>query len=167
MDTAVADVIDVDIRPWIVAEVQGRVVLGDNGTPSIVADSPARWLTALGRCIDKSVRVRLFRQKERRTPEANNYIWGIVYPDILAGLKQLAEDVGELPVFTDEDDLHEAMKWTFLRRVYALPGAGELEAMPRSSKLSKAEFSEYVDKVKRWAAERRIWVREPLEGMAA
>lgn len=158
--------IDIDSKPYVVADIDGRVYMDPAaGYAKFDPESHPRWHSILGRCVDQPVRVRISRAKKRRSHEANAYLWGVVYVDILRGLRELAESVGELPVFTDEDDLHEALKWTFLRRVYALPGAGNLEAMPRSSKLSSAEFSEYVDKVKRWAAERHIFVREPGEAI--
>lgn len=155
--------IAIDVRPWTDAEAIGRVVVSQDGLPAFVPASTALWRTALGRCVGKDVRVRLIRPKLRRTPEQNAYLWGVVYPDILVGLRTLAESVGERAVFTDEDELHQAMKWAFLRKTYVLPGAGNVEAMPRSSMLSTGEFSEYVDKVKRWAGERGIYVRAPGE----
>jgi hypothetical protein len=169
---ATATLIDVDVKPYMVAEISGTVAhersaARPGGVLEFVPDSPGRWLSVLERCAGQQVQLRVIRQKKRRGPAANAYLWGIVYPDILRGLRELAEAVGELPVFTDEDDLHDAMKWTFLRRVYVLPGAGELEAMPQSRKLSVAEFREFLDKVKRWAAERHIWVREPGEPLWA
>lgn len=157
--------IDIDQRPYVVAEVSGSVER-INDEPQFHPDSPGRWATVLERCAGHEVRLRVIRQKRQRSHAANAFYWGVVLPDILSGLRELAESVGELPVFTDEDDLHEALKWTFLRRMYVLPGAGHLEAMPSSAKLSVAEFAEYISKVKQWAADRKIWIREPGEAIA-
>ena len=154
--------VNIDIRPWVVAEVGGRVA-SEGGAPVFHPDSSARWLTALNRCVGKEVRVRLIRKKARRSLEANAFYWGVVLRDILDGLKVLADDAGELPVFTDEDELHDALKWRFLRRAETLVGGGNLERVPRSSKLSIAEFSAYVDAVILWAAERGITVRHAQE----
>lgn len=158
MDTAT---INIDTKPYVVADVHGRVVDG----PEFVPDSPGRHRSVLGRCVGQEITLRVVRQKKRRSSDQNAFYWAVVLPDILKGLRELAESVGELPVFTDEDELHEALKWVFLRKVCALPGAGNIERMPRSSQLSIAEFSEYLDKVRHWAAERNIYVREPYEAM--
>lgn len=156
--------INIDTKPYIVAEVGGRAYMDPaRGHAVFDPESGPRWHSILARCVGQEFRVRVIRQKRRRTHDQNALLWGVIYPDILDGLRELAESVGELPVFVDEDELHEAMKWVFLRKVYVLPGAGNIEKPPRSSQLSVAEFSEFVDKVKRWAAERNIWVREPGE----
>lgn len=158
--------INIDARPWTLSEVRGRVVAVD-GRPLFVPETPARWLTALGRCVGQEVRVRLLKPKKRRTTEQNAYLWGVVYPDILAGLGQLAEIAGEPPVFTDEDELHEAMKWKFLRRLVTLPGGAVVERVPHSSVLDTAQFAAFLDSVIRWAADLGIYVRHAGEAISA
>lgn len=156
--------IDIDEKPYVVVEVSGRVARGDGGDPVFVPDSPSRWLTGLNRRVGQAVRIKLIGQKRQRTLPQNAMLWGLCYRDILDGLRQLAEDCGERPVFEDEDELHDALKWLFLRRKEHVPGAGEIERVPSSAKLTTDEFTRYVEEICRWASERGIYVRHPGEG---
>jgi hypothetical protein len=86
----------------------------------------------------KRVELVVRKQRARRSNEANRYYWGVV-------VAVIADHLGY-----DRDECHEALAWHFLR-------AGEDgEKLPRrqsTASLDTGAFSEYVERVKRWAAE--------------
>jgi hypothetical protein len=107
--------------------------------------------------------VRIIRTKAR-TLQQNAYLWGVVYVDVLEGLRAIAEEAGEPVVFATDEELHLAMKWKFLRRQIVLPG-GELVEVPGSSaRLTMEQFSEFVSHVIAWAAGYGIDVRHAEVG---
>lgn len=150
--------VNVDIRPDVAVEMPCGVEMVD-GAPSFVPHHRPRWRAVLARLVGKTVTVRIVRTKKRSTP-ANNYLWGIVYVDVLEGLKAIAEEAGEPVVFANADELHEAMKWRFLKRVRVLPGGEVIETPGSSAVLTMEQFSEFVSQIVAWAAGYGIAVRE-------
>lgn len=95
----------------------------------------------------RRVSIRILRVQRERTAPQNAYLWGCVYP-------LLAEAIGY-----DVEELHEACKLRFLR-----DRENEREDLPRvrsTAKLSTAEFSEYVETVRRLAAELGVNIPDP------
>jgi hypothetical protein len=89
--------------------------------------------------------------KPARSSEQNRYLWGVVYPAFLAVLEGWdARDVHEYL-------LGECFGW---QRVQGL-GKIRVKPLKRSSKLDKAEFSQYVDYCIRKGAEHGVNVPEP------
>lgn len=104
----------------------------------IAWDSPheaARYTRGLeGQRVDIEIR----RHREKRSNQANAYLFGVVYPLI-------AEHLG----YTTEE-AHDALAWHFLRL------GNPDDPLPRrrsTATLNTAEFSEYIETVKRFAAE--------------
>ena len=70
-----------------------------------------------------------------RTLRENKYYWGVVIPILGSNLGY------------DKDDMHEALKWHFLRDDF-----GTLPTCKSSAKLTTTEFEDWMVAVRRWAA---------------
>ena len=113
---------------------------------------PIRWRAAVGRLEGKRVLVTVQREKEARSLRANAYLWGVVY-------RTIAEWSGH-----DDEEIHEAMKRLHLPSREMVMPTGEVVSLPGSTaELDSGAFSEYVARVKRWAAEQGLYVPEPDE----
>ncbi len=164
-----SEVIDIDIQPErVLLRTRVLVQAGDGGRPTVVPLEPHRWLAVLGQAIGKTLELHLSRAKERRSLLANNYLWGIVYEDTLAGLKEKYRSVNEPCPFEDRLDLHDAMKYKFLGvEVVNIPGGEPIERPSTTTKLSPSQFSVYVEEICAWAANLGIYVRQPNEQVSA
>lgn len=115
-------------------------------------DDPGRWRGWLARYNGKRVAVTLTPERRLRSMSANAYLWGVVYAAI-------AEWSGH-----DALEIHAACKGMFLPARHLTTPAGEELTIPASTRLlASDEFSEYVSKVKRWAAECGVYVPEANE----
>jgi hypothetical protein len=159
------DLIDIDAKPWLVHEFSAAVVV-EGGKPLLIPTDPGRWLATLAK-IKGPVKVSIERARLRRSQEANAYAWGVVYVDALAGLRQIAMDAGEECAFKDADEFHSAMKYLYFGMdIVKLPGGSTVERLPRSRYLDTKQYSEFLDFVRRWCAERGIYTRDPGERVA-
>ena len=100
-------------------------------------------------------RITIEDAKSKRSDAQNRYIWGVVYPTILAA--------GKLEGWSSED-LHtyllgEHFGWELVE------GFGRKRQRPirRSSKLSKLEFVDYVSFIQQRMSEHGIYVPDPNE----
>lgn len=103
----------------------------------------------------KRVKVEVKEYADNRSSAQNRFLWGSAYPDILAS--------GQLDGWNAED-LHEY----FLGEIYGwetVEGFGRKRLRPvrRSSRMSKAEFINYVAEIQRRMAEIGIYVCDPNE----
>lgn len=156
-----SDAVDIDKRPHVQLELAARVALGSNCTVLEPVNSKT-WSPALEALLGEVVSVTVTRAKRTRSGLQNNYLWGMVYPDVLSGLRELAVNAGGVCPFISANDLHEAMKYMVLGlEVITLPGAGTLARPSTTTKLDSAQFSDYVSRIIRWAGERGISVRAP------
>jgi hypothetical protein len=101
---------------------------------------------------DKDFKVEISELKARRSEAQNAYLWGGVYPAIMAHLEGW-----------DADDVHEY----FLGEHFGwetLSGFGKKRLRPlrRSSGLNKTEFATFIDFIQRRAAELGIVIPEAL-----
>lgn len=98
-------------------------------------------------------------RKSRRTNDQNALLWSL-YGDILRlGGEQLAG-------FT-KDELHEFFLIDYFgSETKELFGRKKLKPLKRSSRLTKSEFSDYVEHIVRFAAERGIVLSLPGEQAA-
>lgn len=108
-------------------------------------------LSALDRA--KAWVIEIKEARPRRSNEQNAYLWGAVYPAILA----------HMPGW-DAEDLHEY----FLGEHFGwevLEGFGKRRMKPirRSSKLSTAEFMDFISFIQRKMAERGVYIEDPHE----
>jgi hypothetical protein len=93
--------------------------------------------------------------RTRRSDNQNRYLWGVVYPTILAA--------GKLEGWSNED-LHtyllgEHFGWELVEGF----GAKRQRPIRRSSKLSKLEFMDYVSFIQQRMSEHGIYVPDPNE----
>ncbi len=149
--------VNIDTKIDVAVEMPCRVEPIEGASRLVPLDEP-RWRAVLRRLEGKTVTVKVIRTKKRTSPQ-NAYLWGVVYVDILQGLRAIAEESGEEPVYTIDDDLHDAMKWLFLRVKEVFPGGEFIERPGKSRRLTMEQFSEFVSQVIRWAAGYGIEVR--------
>ena len=102
---------------------------------------------------------------DKRTGKQNRTLWGVVYESLL---NQIAGEVGyDRHDRCGKEQLHEGLLMLF-GGVKVCPITKREVAAKRSSKMSKAEFAEYVDWIARWAAtEYQIVVELPSDVEAA
>jgi len=108
----------------------------------------------------KELRVEVSEYRKRRSDEQNRYLWGSVYPSIIAaGGEQLrgwtAEDIHEYL-------LGEIYGWETLEGF----GRKRLRPLRRSSKMSTVEFAGYVAQIQQRMAILGIYVADPMEMVA-
>lgn len=85
----------------------------------------------------KRVQLTVERIKLRRSNGQNRYLWGVCY-------KLIADHTG-----ADPEEIHTALKFNFCPKRFI----GNLVAPSSTSKLDTIKFTEYIEKVRRWAAE--------------
>lgn len=83
----------------------------------------------------------------KRSNQQNRYYFGLVVPMIQKSINDLGHD------FTKEE-IHEWLKDKFNLKEVVNFNTGEYDYIPQSTtRLNKSDFSEYVDKIQRFAAE--------------
>ncbi len=123
-------------------------------------DQIASAISVMVRWLDpgKSWKVTLEEFKPRRSDSQNAFLWGVVYPSILEG-------GGEALAGWQKDDLHEFMLGEhFGWETLTLGGKTVHKPVRRSSRLSKQDFSDYLEFLSRRAAELGIVIPEPTYG---
>ncbi len=87
------------------------------------------------------------RRAKTRSGDQNAYYWGVVVHLVMEGLNDLGHDV-------TQEDTHDFLKGQFNAREVVNEATGEVVKVPRSTtELSTAEFSEYVERISKWAGE--------------
>lgn len=105
-------------------------------------------------------RVTVTRVKAQRSLSQNAYLWGVVYPCICPALSECeGEQIDALTA-------HEFFKERFLRRAIVNKATGEvMGGCTRSStELDVAEFSDFLQKIIRWAQE-KLGLNVPAAGV--
>lgn len=102
----------------------------------------------------KNLEVRIRVAFNVRTDMQNKYYWGVIIVEIL----QAFIDLGNEGLFSGSTEskllIHEFLKSKFLPPIEVANAMGEAERIPGSTrKLTKAEFMDYIESIKRWAAE--------------
>lgn len=123
---------------------------------------------------DSVLVVRIESEEQKRTQRQNRYLWGVVYKTIAdndPGFFGNEDTVEALRTagLTVQDAVHEYCKRMFLRgETLWLPvdecgDFGEDFFVRKSTrKLSRREFHEYVENIRRWAAEGlQVFVPDP------
>lgn len=82
--------------------------------------------------------VTVIRQKDKASANQSGYLWGCVY-------KIISDYTGE-----DPESLHQLFKKKFLSERVEV-GGERLIILKNSSRLSKKEYSEFIDKIVVWA----------------
>jgi hypothetical protein len=104
-------------------------------------------------------------RKDKRTNKQNKTLWGVVYESLV---QQVAEEVGyDRHDKAGKEQLHEGLLMLF-GGVKKCPITGREVAAKRSSKMTVAEFADYIEWIARWAAtEYGIVVELPSDREAA
>lgn len=113
--------------------------IGSDGRLHLTPPYDVRWSTHLKSFkagAEVSVVVKKTTKKVQRSEAQNRYYFGVV-------IKMMAADLGYEP-----EDLHEALKVRFLSKKLN----NELSVVGSTAALSTAEFAEFVDDVRRFAA---------------
>jgi len=96
----------------------------------------------------KNVVVSFKRKNSQRSNPQNRYYWGVVIKEISIRLREVGYP------WLEDDEVHEMMKLKFNFERMINEETGEALEIPRTTvDLSKTEFSEYIDRVRMWAAE--------------
>jgi hypothetical protein len=95
---------------------------------------------------DGKYRLRISRAGKRSILQ-NGYYWGAVIPAIQDGLKDLGHEL-------DKEEIHDWLKGKFNYTEVINKSTGQYEQVPISTtKLTRTEFCEYIEKIQRFAAE--------------
>ena len=96
----------------------------------------------------KEIEVTIRRKRKHRSSPQNRYYHGVVVEMIRAGMKDMGDEL-------TPDQVHEFLKWRFLRSQRVDESTGELlyEYAGSTASLGTIEFSEYVEKCCQFAAE--------------
>jgi hypothetical protein len=100
----------------------------------------------------------LKEQKRRRSLNQNAYLWGVVYPPIVAMFRDAGNSV-------DADDVHSYLKEHVgkLKQVFVTADGEVLTGSGSTAKLSTMEMEGYLERVRAWAAEHGVAVPLPNE----
>jgi len=160
------DEIDLDDTGEVMLlDMLARVELVEH-VPRLIPAIGAKWIAVLARNIGRPVRIVLSRAKQRRSSPQNRYLWGVVYSDLLEGMRAQATEADMEPPFATAEDVHLWAKWRFLRVKRVLPG-GEIEEVAGSTRCNGERFGDYVSQLSAWGAARHIYVRQPHEDRIA
>jgi len=104
--------------------------------------------------------IEITRLSKAKSREQENFRWGVLYPEILSGLR----DQGYKEVKT-KDDVHDIVKSLFLKKEIVNEETGEVITIPDTTKnLSVEREQEFQEDIRIWAAEfLRISLSEPNE----
>lgn len=99
-------------------------------------DCPSAYLQKVKSLEGQRFEIVLRKEIKGRSLNQNAYYWGVVI-DILGN-----------HLGYEAEEMHEALKFKFLR-IHKVEG---LETVRSTTDLSTAEFEEYLEKIRRWAA---------------
>jgi len=86
------------------------------------------------------------KKKNRRSTQQNRYLFGVVYKEMEIKLRELGNDV-------DVETIHEWCKQKFNAKYILGPSAEVLTTIgDTTTEMNKEQFSEYIDKISRWAS---------------
>ena len=84
---------------------------------------------------------------DKRSDPQNRYYWGLVVPIVQKGINDLGTEL-------TRDETHEFLKARFNSEGIVNNNTGEVVEVPKSTtRLSKFQFMEYIERIQRFAAE--------------
>lgn len=97
--------------------------------------------------------------KRKRSNPQNRYLWGVVYPLMAAGFRDLGWQY-------DEEMVHFKMKQAFLTQTLVNEKTGEVETVLGSTKeLDTDSMTTFIENVKMWASENlQVVIPDPYNG---
>ena len=99
-------------------------------------DRPEAYLVHISKLEGYRVVQTLEKERNLRSLSQNRYYWGVV-------IEILAEEFGY-----EREEMHEALKMKFLRK----HDDTKLPTVGSTARMNTAQFSDYIDRVMRWAA---------------
>lgn len=103
----------------------------------IKTETPEKFAVYLAKLEGRRVEIVVRKQKSQRSIDQNSYYWGVV-------VEILRDRFGY-----EAEEMHEALKFKFLRT-----HEGEaLETVKSTTKLNTAEFEDFLERIRRWAAQ--------------
>ena len=113
----------------------------------IKLEAPERYAVHVSKLEGNRIELILRKQKSQRSIAQNSYYWGVI-------IEILRNQFGY-----EAEEMHEALKFKFLRK-----GKEGLETVISTAKLTTAEFENYMERVRRWAAqEHSCYIPQPNE----
>lgn len=118
--------------------------------------------TALRNMEGKRVIVSVREHKKKRSDPQNRYYWGVVIPAVLAMFLEAGND-------TDESEVHEYLKEHVggLSRILIGPDGKRRPVVRSSTTLDTAEWEDFMEKVRAWAAALGCQIPLPNESVIA
>lgn len=114
---------------------------------------------------DEIMVVRIEPEEKKRTLRQNKYLWGVVYKTIVDNdpgyfVNDAVDSLRKTARLSTAEVVHEFCKARFLPSA-DLPGL-QITVAPSTAKLPRKEFQEYVESIRRWAAdELQVFVPDP------
>ena len=102
----------------------------------IKLDAPQSYLVEISRLEGQRIELTIRRERHVRSLSQNKYYWGVI-------IEILSNNFGY-----DKEEMHEALKFKFLKKHEDT----DLVTVGSTAKLSKAEFTEYIDEIIRWSS---------------
>jgi hypothetical protein len=109
--------------------------------------------------------VRIEPEEKKRTLRQNKYLWGVVYKTIVDNdpgffCCDAVDSLRKTARLSAAEVVHEFCKARFLPSA-DLPGL-QITVAPSTAKLPRKEFQDYVESIRRWAAdELQVFVPDP------
>ena len=114
---------------------------------------------------DEIMVVRIEPEEKKRTLRQNKYLWGVVYKTIVDNdpgyfVNDAVDALRKTARLSTAEVVHEFCKARFLPSA-DLPGL-QITVAPSTAKLPRKEFQDYVESIRRWAAdELQVFVPDP------
>ena len=111
--------------------------------------------------------VRIEPEEKKRSVQQNKYLWGVVYKTIVDNdpgffCCDVVDSLRKTARLSAAEVVHEFCKARFLPSA-DLPGL-QITVAPSTAKLPRKEFQEYVESIRRWAAdELQVFVPDPYQ----
>lgn len=114
---------------------------------------------------DEIMVVRIEPEEKKRTLRQNKYLWGVVYKTIIDNdpgyfVNDAVDALRKTARLSAAEVVHEFCKARFLPSA-DLPGL-QITVAPSTAKLPRKEFQDYVEAIRRWAAdELQVFIPDP------
>ena len=111
--------------------------------------------------------VRIEPEEKKRTLRQNKYLWGVVYKTIVDNdpgyfVNDAVDALRKTARLSTAEVVHEFCKARVLPSA-DLPGL-QITVAPSTAKLPRKEFQDYVESIRRWAAdELQVFVPDPYQ----
>nr|DAG02311.1 MAG TPA: protein NinB [Myoviridae sp. ctRci5] len=115
---------------------------------------------------DEIMVVRIEPEEKKRTQRQNKYLWGVVYKYLVDNdpgyfVNEETERLLHVRGIAMNEIVHEFCKAQFLPPVDLGIGGG-LRITKSTAKLNRQEFNDYVENIRRWAAEAlQVFIPDP------